>query len=354
MNAITTTMNCRCSRCGREGHRNTMRHCPSHPKFEEYWKDEARKEAEKAIKDAQAYFKRWYIGNKITNDMKARAGSSRNGCVIQLMNHLKELEPIPTGIVDKFYRITGIKENPNKCFWCKKKLLKQIDKEHIIPTCKTKTAIYGTNYVINIVPSCKDCNGKKSAKTGEELKVFLRERSWDEPNIEQFMTFIEENKKWYMADESKVEMLEEMFLEINDFHSKMAKKIEYRLRRHRASTIIQQHMRGVDVRRRWAPILQCHIMMGVARNNPVYRIAKEMLDGEEAVKSISATAHRSRRSSNVHGGRSGLVGEGGAGLGCSGATALHIMDDGGRDEDEHLAHHLASLDKRSCNPSSFH
>jgi len=303
-----------------------MRHCPWHPKFEEYWRDEARKEAEKAIKDAQAYFKRWYIGNKITNDMKARAGSSRNGCVIQLMNHLKELEPIPTGIVDKFYRITGIKENPNKCFWCKKKLLKQVDKEHIIPTCKTKTAIYGTNYVINIVPSCKDCNGKKSAKTGEELKVFLRERSWDEPNIEQFMTFIEENKKWYMADESKVEMLEEMFLEINDFHSKMAKKIEYRLRRlrrDRASTIIQQHMRGVDVRRRWASILKCHIMMGWARNNPVYRIAKEMLDGEEAVKSISA-------------------------------TALHIMDDGGRDEDEHLAHHLASLDKRSCNPSSFH
>ena len=34
-------------------------------------------------------------------------------------------------------------------------------------------------------------------------------------------------------------------------------------------------------------------------------------------------------------------------------TALHIMDDGGRDEDEHLAHHLASLDKRPCNPSSF-
>ena len=34
-------------------------------------------------------------------------------------------------------------------------------------------------------------------------------------------------------------------------------------------------------------------------------------------------------------------------------TALHIMDDGGRDEDEHLAHHLASLDKRPDNPSSF-
>ena len=300
MNAITTTMNCRCRRCGREGHRNTRQHCPRHPEFDEYWEDEARKQAKKAIKDAKAYLKRWYIGNKITNDMKARAGSSRNGCVIQLMNHLKELEPIPTRIVDKFYRITGIKENPNKCFWCKKKLLKQIDKEHIIPTCKTKTAIYGTNYVINIVPSCKDCNGKKSAKTGEELKVFLRERSWDEPNIEEFMTFIEENKKWYMADESMVEMLEEMFLEINDFHSKMAKKIEdkcdhyygpvYRLRRDRASTIIQQHMRGVNMRRRWAPILQCHIMdddpmRAVARNHPD-GIAKEMLDGEEAVKSI--------------------------------------------------------------------
>ena len=32
---------------------------------------------------------------------------------------------------------------------------------------------------------------------------------------------------------------------------------------------------------------------------------------------------------------------------------LRIMDDGGKDEDEHLAHHLASLDKRPDNPSSF-
>lgn len=34
------------------------------------------------------------------------------------------------------------------------------------------------------------------------------------------------------------------------------------------------------------------------------------------------------------------------------STTLHIMDDGGEDEDEHLAHHLASVDK-TRNPSSI-
>ena len=95
-----------------------------------------------------------------------------------------------------------------------------------MPTCCSKHNIYGTNYIINIAPSCKDCNGKKSSKIGEELKVFLRERSWDEPNIEKFMTFIEENKKWYMADEPLKKFIEEKCEKISDFHSKMQKEIE--------------------------------------------------------------------------------------------------------------------------------
>ncbi len=37
----------------------------------------------------------------------------------------------------------------------------------------------------------------------------------------------------------------------------------------------------------------------------------------------------------------------------SSPTTLHIMDDGGKDEDEHLAHHLASVDKTRNNPSSI-
>ena len=143
------------------------------------------------------------------------------------MNHKMEKDPIPTEIVDEFYRITSIDEYPNKCFWCKKKLSsKDIVKEHIVPTCCSNHNIYGTNYIVNIAPSCKDCNGKKSSKIGEELKVFLRERSWDELNIEQFMTFIEENKKWYMADEALTKFIEEKCEKISDFHSKMPKEIE--------------------------------------------------------------------------------------------------------------------------------
>ena len=214
-----------CSRCG-GNHSYIKSRCPLHPEHNTYTIDEDRKKAEKAIRNAKISYKKLYTGVKLTNDMNARRGSSRNGLVIQLMNHLKERQPIPTRIVDEFYGITGIKDSLNKCFWCKKELTKNRDREHIVPTCCTKKNVYGTNYVINIVPSCKTCNGEKSAICGEELRVFLRKKGWVEEKIDEFMTFIEVNKKWYQADESMIEMLEEQFLEINEFHAKMAKKIE--------------------------------------------------------------------------------------------------------------------------------
>ena len=40
------------------------------------------------------------------------------------------------------------------------------------------------------------------------------------------MTFIEENKKWYMADEPLKKFIEEKCEKISDFHSKMQKEIE--------------------------------------------------------------------------------------------------------------------------------
>ena len=224
-------MQCRCGGCGEWGHNNTKQKCPDHPDYKTYWanvsKDEDRKQAKKAADDAQAYLKRRYVGNKIKNDLKSRVTSARNGCAILVMNLKMEKDPIPTEIVDEFYRITSIDEYPNKCFWCKKELSsKDIVKEHIIPTCCSKHNIYGTNYIINIAPSCKDCNGKKSSKIGEQLKAFLRERRWDEPNIEQLMTFIEENNKWYMADEPLKKFIEEMCEKISDNLRREAKETE--------------------------------------------------------------------------------------------------------------------------------
>ena len=89
-------MQCRCGGCGEWGHNNTKQKCPEHRDYKTYWanvsKDEDRKQAKKATDDAQAYLKRRYVGNKIKNDLKSRVTSSRNGCVIQVMNLLMEID----------------------------------------------------------------------------------------------------------------------------------------------------------------------------------------------------------------------------------------------------------------------
>lgn len=62
-----------------------------------------------------------------------------------------------------------LKEQNNKCFYCKTDISKNYTVDHKLPLCRG-----GLNEVENIVMSCIKCNARKGKKTSEEFLEYLK------------------------------------------------------------------------------------------------------------------------------------------------------------------------------------
>ena len=150
---------------------------------------------------------------KCGQDVKSRAGSTRNGYNVSFSNYNKE-EISEEQIKQKNEEL---QINPNICFYCKTS--NKEDGDHLIPTCKTKTSIYGQNNALNIVPSCKKCNSSKGSKEGEELKYWLKTYcNWDITMIDNLFITIEKNKKYLYFNKADSDYLNSQHIHINNFH----------------------------------------------------------------------------------------------------------------------------------------
>jgi 5-methylcytosine-specific restriction endonuclease McrA len=61
-----------------------------------------------------------------------------------------------------------VKEQKNKCFWCGELFVGTPEADHYIPLIKG-----GTNFISNIVASCRACNASKSELLPEEFVSYL-------------------------------------------------------------------------------------------------------------------------------------------------------------------------------------
>ena len=150
---------------------------------------------------------------KFGQNVKSRAGSTRNGFNVTAANIYSEL------VTDEqIMKRNNILEINNKiCMYCKKNA--KTDDDHLIPTCNTSKSIYGQNNSLNKVPSCSTCNSKKSAKVDEELKLWLNDYcKWSKIKIDILFNWIKDNKKYLYLDEKICNYLNVNHQHINKIH----------------------------------------------------------------------------------------------------------------------------------------
>ena len=154
---------------------------------------------------------------KFGQTMVDRAGSSRNGMAVSVANSIN------ISITDEqiLYRNNLLGINDNECFYCKNIFTKDRPsvKDHLIPTCSTKTNVFGQSNILCIVPSHSDCNGSKSGKTDIKFKIWLENtHNWTDERINTLFKWIEDNKEFLYLDKQLVDYLEISNKIINKFH----------------------------------------------------------------------------------------------------------------------------------------
>lgn len=156
--------------------------------------------------------------NNFGQDIKARAGTSRNGFNNTFAkNNCKEITPEEISERDKILKII-----PNMCMYCKIKPKEAND--HLIPQCRTQNSIYGQNNSLNKVPSCNSCNGSKGGKVDDEFRVWLKDKcNWSGKEISDLFDWIDYKRSYLYLDEKKCDYLNKQHKHINKFHNSCQK-----------------------------------------------------------------------------------------------------------------------------------
>lgn len=159
--------------------------------------------------------------NNFGQDVKSRAGSTRNGFnnTFAKNNSIS----ITQEQVEERNQILNI--IPNMCIYCNVKP-KEAD-DHLIPQCCTKNSIYGHNNTLNKVPSCGLCNGSKGGRVNSQLKVWLKDYcGWCENKIDILFNWIEKNKDYLYINKKGCNYLDDQHKNINLIHDIFQKSCE--------------------------------------------------------------------------------------------------------------------------------
>ena len=153
------------------------------------------------------------INNKFGQDVKSRAGSTRNGFANTFANN--NSNSTTEKQVKERNEELGI--NPDICMYCN--INPKEDNDHLIPQCCTKNSIYGQNNTLNRVPACSQCNGKKGGKVNHEFKLWLNKYcKWSQNKIDILFNWINKNKDNLFINEEGCKYLEEQYKHIDMFH----------------------------------------------------------------------------------------------------------------------------------------
>lgn len=159
--------------------------------------------------------------NNFGQDVKSRAGSSRNGFNNTFAKNNSKL--VSQDEVKE--RNDLLKIDPNFCMYCGNKQ-KEAD-DHLIPQCCTKNSIYGHNNILNKVPSCSLCNGSKGGKVNLQFKEWLKDYcGWSENKISILFNWIEKNKDCLYINKEGCDYLDEQHKTINLIHNLFQKSCE--------------------------------------------------------------------------------------------------------------------------------
>ena len=159
--------------------------------------------------------------NSFGQDVKSRAGSTRNG----FNNTFAKNNIISISQEEIKERNQILNINHNKCMYCKVKPKEEDD--HLIPQCCTRESIYGNNNALNKVPSCSLCNRSKGGKVNLDLKVWLKKYcSWSENEINILFNWIEKNKHNLQINKQDSDYLDEQHKHINKIHNILQKSCE--------------------------------------------------------------------------------------------------------------------------------
>ena len=153
--------------------------------------------------------------NNHGQDVRSRAGSTRNGFNVSYANH-NSVEPPPELVKERNEKL-DIKDG--LCLYCGEE---GNTNDHLVATCNTKYSIYGQNNSLNIVPCCRSCNGSKGGKVNSQFKKWLKDNhNWSQDKISVLFIWIEENKEYLLLD--AVQYLNGEHQTINILHDIMDK-----------------------------------------------------------------------------------------------------------------------------------
>ena len=159
--------------------------------------------------------------NKFGQDVKSRAGSTRNGYANTYANN--NSKPTTEEQVKKRNEELGI--NPDICMYCL--INHKEDNDHLIPQCCITESIYGQNNSLNRVPSCSQCNGKKQGKVNDKFKLWLKEYcNWSQNKIDNLFNWINKNREYLFINKEGCEYLEKQYKHINMIHDIFQKSCE--------------------------------------------------------------------------------------------------------------------------------
>ena len=198
----------KCTLCREVGHQKPK--CPHKERIDK----ENEKKKQKKIKQREMREKKKKLMGDSRQQMKGRAGSTRNGFVRTYAPfHLPNINP--QELIDR-NELLGV--DPAKCFWCKKTDVEAQD--HYIPLCRPKQKMYGVPHPLNIFPSCHICNSNlKGGKSPEEWNKVLKEKlGWGDEEMNQLNTWRETNISKLTLANIHCLYLEENFLIITLFH----------------------------------------------------------------------------------------------------------------------------------------
>ena len=140
---------------------------------------------------------------KLGQNVKNRAGSSRNGFATSVSNNSEII--ITEEQINE--RNKTLEIDHTICLYCDKKA-NTID--HFIPSCNTTESIYGCNNKLNCFPSCSKCNNSKGGKVNQKLKEWLPTRSpkWNPEKIDILINWCDNNKKYLYLSNEDIEYIQ--------------------------------------------------------------------------------------------------------------------------------------------------
>jgi hypothetical protein len=150
---------------------------------------------------------------KEPDHIKNRTSSTNNAIAKQMVN--KYVEPCTKEDVCNRNKKLNIDEN--HCYLCDKKLEKEYDIDHFVPSCNTKQKIYGSDTNINKFNSCKSCNSKKSGKTPVETYKWLISEGKKE-KAELLLEFYKDNKSKLQCNDIGIKRIDEIHIVANMCH----------------------------------------------------------------------------------------------------------------------------------------